>query len=191
MADIIEFEGKKDEKDFEDFLTTVLEGATGNAGDNDMHGASSEKVETGKDNLIHLPKESWPQIDWQEIEAIRKAEYPRIPKKALAIIQLMFENPGDDSYFDIQDFEDGYPPDPVPIRPTAGDAVWLMDLLDRFGGEVRFGNRKCVIKRKKRRPAVFLIQPISLTMREALVDSIGPLFEHYLASKSWVIWGKK
>ena len=66
-----------------------------------------------------------------------------------------------------------------------------MDLLDRFGGEIRSGERQCVVKRKKRRPAVFPVQSIGMTTREALVDIMGSLFEHYLESKSWVICGEE
>lgn len=192
MADIIKFEDRKlDERD--KLLEELLENYEKSKCPDgvDEQNLSLDKVVVAEDNLIHLPKKSWPQIDWNEVENIRKAEYSRIPQKALSIIRKIFENPGDDGYFDFPDSKDEYPPDPVPIRPVMGDAVWMMDLLDRFGGEIRYRDQKCVVKRKKRRPAVFLIHPIGLTMREALVDTIGPLFEHYLESKKWVIWGKE
>jgi hypothetical protein len=188
MADIIKFDNKKLDDD-DELLRELLEEAEkpGNVEER----AGNEKVETVKDNVSHLPKKLWPEIDWDEVESIRMAEYPRIPKKALAIIRMIFENPRDDSYFDFPDSGDAYPPDPVPIRPVLGDAIWIMDLLDRFGGEIRYGDREYVVKRKKKRPAIFLLQPISQITRDALSDSMGHFFEHYLESKKWVIWGKE
>ena len=150
--------------------------------------------EAEKNNLIHLPKKSWPPIDWDEVESIRQKEYPRVPKKVVVIIKKIFKEPGDDCYFDMQNFEgEPYPPDPIPLRPIFGDAVWMIDLLDRFGGEVRRGKQRCIIKRKKKKPALFLIQPISRTTRDALTnkEGLGSFFEHYLESKSWTIWGKE
>jgi hypothetical protein len=192
MGDIVEFGDKKFDVDdnIDELLEDLLKEAE-NAGNSD-NGKTDELGTAGeKDNLIHLPKKSWPPVDWGEAESIRKAEYSRIPKKVLSIIRKIFENPGDDGYFDFPDSGDAYPPNPIPIRPVLGDAVWMMDLLDRLGGEIRYGDRKCVIKRKKKRPPVFLIQPISLTTREALADSMRSLFEHYLESKMWVVWGKE
>ena len=189
MADVIKFEDKKSDDDDDAILESLLEPeGSDDIGKGDTGGGPE------KDNLIHMPSKSWPPIDWDEIEAIRKAEYPRIPKKALAIIRKMFENPRDDCYFDIQNFEgEGYPPDPVPIRPILGDAIWIMDLLDRFGGEIRWGNHQCIVKRKKKKAALFLIQPISRITRDALIEEagIGSMFEHFLQSKSWTIWAKE
>jgi hypothetical protein len=190
MGDIVEFGDKKLDDDIDELLEDLLKKAenTGNSDD----GKTDEPETAGeKDNLIHLQKKSWPPIDWHEVEAIRKTEYPRIPKKAVTVIQKMFADPGTDTYFEIQDFEDSYPPDPIPLTPTHGDACWMIDLLDRFGGEVRYGNQPCIVKRKKKKPALFLVQPISLSTREALVNVMGLEFEHFLQSKSWTVIGKE
>lgn len=190
MGDIIEFGDKKLDDDIDKLLEDLLKEAE-NSGKSD-DGKTDEPGTAGeKDNLIHIPKKSWPPIDWDEVEAIRKGEYPRIPKKAVTVIQKMFADPGADTYFEIQDFEDSYPPDPIPLTPTQGDACWIIDLLDRYGGEVRYGNQQSIVKRKKKKPALFLVQPISLSVREALVDTIGPLFEHFVQSKSWTVIGKE
>jgi hypothetical protein len=93
---------------------------------------------------------------------------------------MMFEKQDSDAYFEVQDFEGDYPPDPIPLAPIQGDALWILDLLDRYGGEVRSGNQQCIVKRKKKRPALFLVQPISRSTREALFDVLGTEFEHFL-----------
>lgn len=193
MADIIEFDGKKFDDEDDAILEEMLKPER--KGDiDDTEGAVDHPIEPEKDNLIHLPKKTWPPIDWDEVDAIRQAEYPRIPQKVLAIIYDTFENPGDQSYFEFHDLGgEDYPPNPVPLRPVQGDAIWMMDLLDRYGGEVRCGKQRCVVKRTKKKPALFLIQPISRMTRDALTDQagVGPLFEHFLQSKSWTIWGKE
>ena len=42
-------------------------------------------------------------------------------------------------YFVIHDTGDGYPPDPTDIVPRTSDMVWLLEILDRFGGELAHG----------------------------------------------------
>jgi hypothetical protein len=131
-------------------------------------------------------------IDWLRVEAIRQAEYPRIPKKVVALFRKMFEGPKNaDSYFEIHAFNVDYPPDKIQIAPVQGDAIWLLDLLDRFGGELRDGNQTCLIKRKKKRPALFILRPISPGTYEALTAIIGPEYEHYLQSSTWKILGRE
>ncbi len=187
MGDVIDFDGK-DNAILEELMEPERSDAI------DAGGNSVETIKAKKDNVVPLHSKSWPPIDWEKIEAIRKAEYPRLSKKAVGIIKRIFENPGDDCYFDMQNFEgEAYPPDPVPIRPILGDAVWMMDLLDRFGGEVRCNIRRCIVKRTKKKPALFIVQPISRIMRDALIDQagVGPLFEHFLQSKWWTVIGKE
>lgn len=193
MADLIKFGDKKfsneDNAIFEEMMEPERSDDIDKTG-----GTGGETVEAGKDNLIHFPKKTWPPINWDVIEAIRQKEYPRIPEKVLAIIRDMLETPGDKPSFEFNDFGDeDYPPNPLPLRPVQGDAVWIIDLLDRYGGEVCYGKQRCVVRRTKKKPALFLVEAISRTTRDALTDQagLGPLFEHYLESQSWTIWGKE
>jgi hypothetical protein len=144
------------------------------------------------DNVIPLHKHvSKPVIDWEKVEAIRAGEYPKIPKSLLATIRGMFENPGgSDVLLEIDDFDDGYPPDPIGLAPLQGDAIWIMDLLDRYGGSLRNGKKHCVIRRRKKRPALYIVQPITPGTRQALHDVIGPYYEHFVQSKNWDVLGR-
>jgi len=190
MGDIINFHDKKIDDD--ELLDGIFEKEAENSGNIDAGAAGSEKMEAEKDNVVSLHTKSWPEIDWEDVESIRRAEYARVPKKAVAVIRKMFENPSDDAYFEIDDFEGGdYPPDPISIKPVLGDAVWIIDLLHRYGGGVHCGDQQCVVKRKRKQPALLLVQPISRSTREALINVMGVEFEHFLQSKSWVIWGKE
>lgn len=131
-------------------------------------------------------------IDWDRVDSIRKAGYPKVPKKAITLIRKMFENPtGNESYFEIHDFGEGYPFDPISLAPVQGDALWLLDLLDRYGGEISYGPQTCLIKRKKKKPALFLIQKISAELLEAVHAAIGPEYEHFLQTSRWVVLGRE
>jgi hypothetical protein len=131
-------------------------------------------------------------IDWDRVEMIREAEYPRIPKKIVAMIRKMFEGPKNaDSYFEIHALNLDYPPDPIPVAPVQGDALWLIDLLDRFGGVLQSEKQTCMIKRKKKRPALFILLPISPGTHEAVRAVIGPEYEHFLRSSKWTILGRE
>jgi hypothetical protein len=214
MAEIIDFEGKKLDDDDEIFDSLLIDVYKKEVADKnftreemeedlrrerypervvrkilkDLFGGD-KRTEATMNNVVPLKKKFKKSVDWDEVEAIRNSEYPRIPKKVIAIIRMIFE--GKDGYLDV--FQDGgdYPPDPIPVAPVQGDALWIMDLLDRYGGEVRFGNKQCVIRRKKKRPALFKVQRISLSTREALIEVLGHEFEHFLQSKSWTIIGKE
>lgn len=129
--------------------------------------------------IIPFPEASKPlNINWEEIEVEREAQFPKIPKKALKIIRMIFElqkssqnNPFQESYLMIDHSkEEPYPPDPIQVEYTRGGILWILDLLDRFGGELVCGKLSCQIKRSKKRYPVFLIQKVtsnSRTPREA------------------------
>src|SRR5512136_270632 len=113
--------------------------------------------------IIPFPAQVKPSpIDWKELEVVRELQFPKIHKKALVIIQRIWEEKGtEESYFLIHDTSDGYPPDPITITPCKNDVVWVLDLLDRFGGELCHGSLKCTIRRSRKRPPLFFIQKIT------------------------------
>jgi hypothetical protein len=67
----------------------------------------------------------------------------------------------------------------------------VLDLLDRFGGELAYGNLRCRIRRNKKRLPVFIVKEVS----EGTAKSIGGVYqhqyEHYVKSGQWLILGKE
>jgi hypothetical protein len=139
-----------------------------------------------------------PKIDWHKVEGARRKHYPRVPKKAVAVLTrimafkptglLADENSG---YIVIHDTGDGYPPDPMDIIPRTSDMVWLLDLLDRYGGELTHGKSRCMVRRSKKRHPVFLVQSISEGTAEGLNLAFGSFYEHFIQSSRWQMLGKE
>jgi hypothetical protein len=136
-----------------------------------------------------------PEIDWDEVEGIRTLTYPKIPKKALKILRKLVELrpglPAPDCYIHIDDAGGGYPPDPIPVYRSRSCVIWVLDLLDRFGGEMTFGSLTCNVRRKKKRLPVFTIQEITEGKFNALSNTFGNEFEHFVQSSTWQMLGKR
>ncbi|MEN6484409.1 MAG: hypothetical protein ABFD98_05965 [Syntrophobacteraceae bacterium] len=138
-----------------------------------------------------VPKKQ-PVIDWDLVETERRSRYPKVPKKAISIIRKILESgPGDeDSSIILDKPEECFPKDPIHYRTRTSDVFWLMDLLDRFGGDMVHGKHTCRIKRSKKILPLFSIFPVNDATMEAVRKSFGPLYEHYMESKEWQILGR-
>lgn len=133
------------------------------------------------------------EIDWEAVETARASKYRRIPKKMLAIIRKIFEAKQKSAEWHIIVHEAGtlYTPNPIPMFPSTRGIVWMLDLLDRFGGDVSFGRLTCTVRRKEKRKPVFLITEISESLYWAICDAVGGEFEHFLQTASWQMIGKE
>ena len=121
-----------------------------------------------------------PKIDWDKVEVARQQHYPKVPKKAVAILKRIMDLKPSGILADdtsgsivIHDEGDGYPPDPMDIIPRTSDMVWLLDLLDRFGGELAHGKSRFTLQRSKKRCVVFLAQSNSEGTAEGLYLAFG------------------
>jgi len=145
------------------------------------------------ENIIPFPKiDKPPPIDWSVIEAERLVTYPKIPKKALKIIQKILEEESVATEWkvEVMDTGHGYPPDPIPITRCTSGVVWILDLLDRRGGELSYGSLQCKIRRSKKKFPVFVIKEIPTITYRALCSSLTGEFEHFVQSKHWQVLGK-
>jgi len=141
------------------------------------------------------PPKRIPDIDWTEISLLRELLYPKIPKKALAMLQKIFDKKRSPalvqgSYVMVHHTEPGYPPDPLPVRRHKHHILWLMELLDRFGGELSDGKTAYTVKRKVKRPPVFLVQEISRETKLAISEALGHKYERFAQREKWRLYGK-
>ncbi len=143
------------------------------------------------ENIIPFPRiEKPPPIDWAAIEAERLVACPKIPKKALKIIQKILEEESEAWHVMVTDTGDGYPPNPIPISRSESGVIWILDLLDRFGGELSYGSLHCKIRRSKKRLPVFLIKQVPVSTSSALCSALTGEFEHFVQSQHWQMLGK-
>jgi hypothetical protein len=66
----------------------------------------------------------------------------------------------------------------------------VLDLLDRFGGELGYGKLHCRIRRKKKRLPVFIVKEVSEGTAKSLGGVYQHQYEHYVKSGKWLILGK-
>jgi hypothetical protein len=144
------------------------------------------------------PKRTRPPLDWGKLELERQERFPKVPRTALKILKkviLAEGRPSEDGSdlhltFDIPDDCYEYPPLPVQFTPRISDIIWVLDLLDRFGGELAYGKLRCHIRRRKKRLPVFVVKEVS----EGTAKSIGGVYQHqyelYFKSNKWMILGK-
>lgn len=151
--------------------------------DGDMGGAT----------VIPFPHYTVPDIDWNEIEEIRVARYPDVSPEIMAILKgLMEATPNSSEYyeFEIESYSnDIYPPDPIPMIPGKASAIWVMDLLDRFGGTVSYNDLSYTIERDKIRHPVFLIRQLSEEQFSAMNDCLEE-YEYMAQNAYWKIFSK-
>jgi hypothetical protein len=88
---------------------------------------------------------------------------PQIPIGALKIIRCIREievGIAERVYWSLEvKFEPGfYPPEIIESCLNQSDIVWIMDLLDRFGGELVCGEKICKISRLQPKAASLLGQ---------------------------------
>jgi hypothetical protein len=133
-----------------------------------------------------------PIIDWDEIKSMRKARFPKIPMKAVQILKETIQGAGsvsallgENCHLMLHDNSARYPPDPIHIFARKSDLVWLLDLLDRYGGELVFGKLKCTIRRKRKRYPFFVVQEISEETTTAFHSSVGSFYERFMEIGEW------
>ena len=154
---------------------------------------NSEPDGTDSAKIIPFPHYSVPQIDWDEIEAIRNERYPNLPPEIMEVLKPSMESTPDSAdsvNFQITgDTDDMYPPNPIPLYPGKACAIWMMDLLDRFGGTVSYNDLSCTIEREESKYPVFVIQRISLEQFWGIDDCLQE-YEHLMQNKYWRIFSK-
>jgi hypothetical protein len=161
-----------------------------------IHDAPLQEADP-KAKIISFPLYQPPAINWDEIGALRKRRYPDLPALTIDVIRaFMTSTPrckeirSRDYYFSIEySSADCYPPDPIPMIPGKACSVWMMDLLDRFGGVIAYGNLRATIKRKKIRYPVFQVERISNAQFVGLNDCIEP-YDSFLKTRRWKIVSK-
>jgi hypothetical protein len=144
------------------------------------------------------PKKTRPPLDWERLEMERQERCPKVPKTAIKILKKVIQAEGrpfkDGSdlilIFDIPDDCYEYPPIPVCFTPRRSEIIWVLDLLDRFGGELAYGNLRCRIRRRKKRLPVFVVKEVSGGTAQALNAVYQHQYETYFKSNKWMILGK-
>ena len=144
------------------------------------------------------PKKTLPPLDWGRLEVERQERFPKVPRTALKILKKVIQAQGMPSkdgndpvlIFDIPDESYDYPAIPVCFTPRKSEILWVLDLLDRFGGELAYGKLKCHIRRRKKRLPVFVVKEVSERTAQALNDVYHHQYEHYVKSSEWLILGK-
>ena len=144
------------------------------------------------------PKKTLPPLDWERLEVERQERFPKVPRTALKILKKIIQAKGMPSkdgsdpilIFDIPDDCYEYPPIPVYFTPRESDILWVLDLLDRFGGELAYGKLKCHIRRRKKRLPVLVVKEVSEGTAQALNAVYHHQYEHYVKSSKWLILGK-
>jgi|GEM_PF-2639573 len=142
------------------------------------------------------PIQKIPDIDWTDISQLRELRYPKIPKKVQAMLQTIFDKKRSPvltgaSYVKLDCDEPGYPPDPIPIRLRKYHVLWLMELLDRFGGEISDSKATYTVRRKVKRHPVFLVQEVSHDAKQALSKALGYRYEYYFQKGEWRFFGRE
>jgi hypothetical protein len=150
-------------------------------------------------NVVALPvRPKAPEIDWRRVEEERSTKYPKLPQKAVKILEKIMArsratcpHKTPNWYFSIEDPFDGAPPYLFPIAQRTSDIIWFLDLLDRLGGDLGDGDCRCRIVRPKKHYPLLLMQKISERTALALDLVFGSSYEHFLSSNRWQILGKK
>jgi hypothetical protein len=145
------------------------------------------------------PKKTLPPLDWEWLEVDRQERFPKVPRTAIKILKKVIQAEGrpfkDGSdlilIFDIPDDCYEYPPIPACFTPRRSEIIWVLDLLDRFGGELAYGKLRCHIRRRKKRLPVFVVKEVSDGTAQALNAVYHHLYEHYFKSNKWMILGKE
>lgn len=150
--------------------------------------------------IIHfpMPTRSEPTpVDWDRIEAQRKQQYPQIPAEAVEItkrihqIEYGLEEKVEWSLeFNVKP-DAAYPPEIIESSLKQTDIIWLLDLLDRFGGEVVCGDKICKVPRPQTRLPVFWLNQVDPLIFQGIEANSEFLCEHYFEAKNyWRILGK-
>jgi hypothetical protein len=130
-------------------------------------------------------------IDWDALEVERLRSFSRVPKKAVRILRKMLEQkPHAGGFVEIDLKSGNYPPNPLFTPRTQKGIIWVLDLLDRFGGELGYGNQRCKVRRSKKKLPVFIVVEISKETYVALLSALGNEFEHFVQSRTWQMLGK-
>ena len=149
--------------------------------------------------VVEFPRpRTLPPLDWERLEVERQERFPKVPRTALKILKKIIQAKGMPSkdgsdpilIFDIPDDCYEYPPIPVCFTPRESDILWVLDLLDRFGGELAYGKLRCLIRRRKKRLPVFVVKEVSEGTAQALNAVYHHQYEHYVKSSKWLILGK-
>jgi len=136
-------------------------------------------------------------VDWDRIEALRQQQYPQIPVETVEIIRRIrrietgVEKRADWS-LEINIENCFYPPHDIECSLNTADIVWIMDLLDRFGGELLCGKMNYKIVRFQARPPAFWINRLDPISFQGIESNSEFRCEHYCEAKTrWRILGKK
>jgi hypothetical protein len=127
-----------------------------------------------------------PPLDWERLEVERQERFPKVPKTALKILKKVIQAEGMPSKdetdpiltFDIPDDCYEYPPILVQFTSRRSEIFWVLDLLDRFGGELAYGKLRCCIRRRKKRLPVFVVKEVSEGTAQALNAAYQHQYEH-------------
>ncbi|MDX9788812.1 MAG: hypothetical protein RBT11_18690 [Desulfobacterales bacterium] len=151
-------------------------------------------------NVVNFPKpkRSKPRlVDWARIEALRQQQYAQIPAKAVAIIRRIHQieyGCEERTEWNVEiNFEPGpYPPETIESSLKQTDIIWVLDLLDRFGGELICGEEFCTICRPQIRLPAFWIKRVDPEILLGMDANSAFLFDHYFEARNyWRILGKK
>ncbi len=149
--------------------------------------------------VVDFPRpRTLPPLDWEKLELETQERFPKMPRTALKILKKITQAEGRPSkdgsdpilIFDIPDDCYEYPPIPVCFTSRMSEILWVLDLLDRFGGELAYGKLRCCIRRKKKRLPVFIVKEVSLGTAQALGTVYQHEYEHYFKSDEWMILGR-
>jgi hypothetical protein len=155
--------------------------------------AQPDSADGGRAKVIPFPVYTVPFIDWEEIEQIRAERYPDLPAQILEVLEpLMASTPSDGTACDLEVeafSDDPYPPQPIPMIPGKAGAMWLMDLLDRFGGQVTYGDLTCAVERQDPKFPVFQVGPLSRG-QFAGIDDCLQAYDFMIEDSRWRIFAK-
>ncbi len=147
--------------------------------------------------ILSFPVYRIPEIDWDEVGQIRKRRYPDLPVEIIDVIRATMTSTPRCKEIRSRDYcfnfdccsADRYPPEPVPMIPGKACSVWMMDLLDRYGGQVAYGDMRVVVTRKKIRYPVFQVEPVSAEQFVGFNDCIEP-YDSFIKTRRWKILTK-
>ena len=136
-------------------------------------------------------------VNWDRIENLRQQQYPDVPAQAIEIIRGIREiqtGVRQESDWGLEfNFEHAfYPPENIESSLIEADIVWVLDLLDRFGGELFCGDLFCTISRDEPRLPVYWISRLDQKSYLGIHANSVFLYEHFMESaNNWRIFGKK
>jgi len=151
-------------------------------------------------NVIDFPlaKRSDPTpVDWDRIELLRQQRYPDIPAHAIEIIRYIREvetgtRLNTEWSLELNSEDAFYPPENIESSLIEADIVWILDLLDRFGGELFCGDMFCAVTRDQPKSPAYWITKMDQKSYEGIYANSEFLYEHFMESKkNWRILGKK